>query len=93
MQLQLEQVGSRYGAPMGRPDWQLGELETDQRLTLQRVRLNSGGYDAGGAYWGIGKPLFLVCDESGHSHYFRAADRAAARATIRAAKPDARLYR
>lgn len=37
---------------------------------LQRVQLNSGGYDSGGAYWGIGAPLYCAFRQ-GDSHYFR----------------------
>lgn len=86
-------VSSRYGAPMGRhtgPDY----LETSAGpLHLQRVRLNSGGYDAGGAYWGLGAPLWFVQDQDGNSQFLRAGDRAAAKAKIREDWPDARFYR
>lgn len=86
-------VSSRYGAPMGRftgPDY----LETSAgRLHLMRVRLNSGGYDAGGAYWGHGEPLFYVEDQDGNSQYLRASSREAAKAEILADWPDARFYR
>lgn len=47
-------VNARYGAPMGRhtgPDY----LETGAGpLRLVRIPLDSGGYDRGGAYWGLG---------------------------------------
>jgi hypothetical protein len=86
-------VSSRYGAPMGRytgPNY----LETSAgRLYLRRIRLNSGGYDAGGAYWGIGAPLWYAEDQDGNSQFFRAASREAAKAEIVANWPDARFYR
>lgn len=86
-------VSSRYGAPMGRhtgPNYLATEAG---RIHLMRVRLNSGGYDAGGAYWGIGAPLWYVEDQDGNSQYLRARDRAAAKAAILANWPDARFYR
>ena len=30
------------------------------RISLQRIRLNSGGYDSNSRYWGIGPPLYNV---------------------------------
>lgn len=86
-------VPSRYGAPMGRhtgPDY----LETAAGpLSLQRIPINSGGYDRGGAYWGLGAPLWYVADQDGNSQFFRAASREAAKAKILADWPDARFYR
>lgn len=86
------EVSYRYGAPMGRhtgPNY----LETSQRLTLRRIPINYGGFDAGGAYWGCGLPLYWAADEDGHSQFFRAFDREAAKAKIREDWPDARFYR
>lgn len=85
-------VSSRYGAPMGRPS-RLG-LDTDAgRLYLRRVPLNGGGYDVGGAYWGIGAPLWVAMDQDGATHYLRAGSRAKAKAELLADMPDARFYR
>lgn len=74
----LPDVSSRYGAPMGRPDRPTAFDLTDskgnryaldfaapRRFHLSRVPLNGGGYDAGGAYWGIGAPLFWAFSDSG----------------------------
>lgn len=64
------------------------------KITLRRVRLNAGGYDSGGAYWGGGKPLYWATDESSSTGcYFRAADREAAKAHIRARLPNAEFHR
>jgi hypothetical protein len=39
---------------------------------LRRVTLDSGGYDQGGAYWGIGKPLYYFESACGNTTgYFR----------------------
>lgn len=86
-------VFARYGAPMGRhtgPDY----LEVDAgQITLQRVPINSGGYDRGGAYWGLGPPLWYAEDQNGNSQFFRARDRGSAKAKIRDKFPGARFFR
>lgn len=78
------------GAPMGRytgPDY------LDGKLYLRRVRLDSGGYDAGGAYWGIGAPLWETLDSDGNGRIFRAANREKAKQAILADFPDVTFYR
>lgn len=89
----LSNVSSRYGAPMGRPEHHATQ-DIEVRFTLQRVRLNSGGYDCGGAYWGLGKPLYWYAsgleDVDG---YLRAASREEAKAEIRHRYPKATFYR
>jgi hypothetical protein len=85
-------VRSRYGAPMGRhlgPDC----LDTSAPIYLRRVRINSGGYDAGGAYWGLGQPLWHAQDEDGNGKIFRSPSREAAKAHLVATYPGARFYR
>lgn len=76
-------VNSVYGAPMGRRSSPGGlALYGVSRTYLRRVRLNSGGYDRGGAYWGIGQPLWCLWGYSADGdlvcEYFRAPSRAAA---------------
>ena len=74
---------NQYGAQMGRhtgPDF----LDVDAgRIYLRRVKLDRGGYDQGGAYWGIGEPLWLAQDQDGNCRIFRAASRDKAKAEIR----------
>ncbi|WP_316206011.1 hypothetical protein [Bradyrhizobium sp. SZCCHNR3058] len=97
-------VSSKYGAPMGRSSDHLSGLiitDKDSPFTLQRVRLNSGGYDSGGAYWGHGQPLYWWsvtlredgCRDDDCSGFMRASDRDDAKAEIRALHPAARFYR
>lgn len=50
--LNLSNVSSKYGAPMGRAESLPEDRNQPILLHLTRVRLNSGGYDRGGAYWG-----------------------------------------
>lgn len=78
MAQQFESVNCRYGAPMGRSED--GYLETDLRrfVRLFRVRIDSGGYDDGGAYWGIGEPLWCAIDDDGNRQFTRATSRAKA---------------
>ena len=93
MQSFITPVSSKYGAPMGRhtgPDYLATEAG---RIYLRRVPLNSGGYDAGGAYWGCGAPLWEAQDQDGNGRIFRANNRDAAKADILADFPDATFYR
>ncbi len=92
---QPSKVHSRYGAPMGRDSTRDRDLpKAPCRLSVQRVRLNQGGYDHGGAYWGTGEPLFRVADVNGDVElYLRASDREAAKAAVRAKMPAARFWR
>lgn len=63
---------------------------------LRRVRLNSGGYDSSGAYWGHGAPLYQWerwgADIGLESGTLRATDRKAAKAAVRKLYPFARFY-
>lgn len=52
------------------------------RYTVERVRLNQGGYDRRGRYFGTGERLFVVTDEeTGKTMHVRASDAASARAS------------
>ena len=51
MSKQFPEVSSKYGAPLGRLTSLLGA--TPKGIRLFKVRLDSGGYDDGGAYWGL----------------------------------------
>lgn len=85
-------VSTRYGAPLGRAS--RSNLDTDAgRIYLQRVPLDSGGYDRGGAYWGIGAPLFCAMDQDGRTYFLRARSRDAAKTAALEIAPDARFYR
>lgn len=59
-----EPVAGRYGAPLGRPS--RGAVEQPgAKLHLARIRIDSGGYDRGGAYWGHGGWLWEAWDDAG----------------------------
>ena len=72
---QFEKVSSRYGSPMGRLDDVCLETRVKRSVRLFRVRIDSGGYDEGGAYWGLGEPLFCAIDGDGNRKFIRAASR------------------
>lgn len=93
------EVGNKYGAPMGRPTVDGGYtlLDNARPVSLRAVRVDSGGYDQGGAYWGIrprGTRLYYfeahVSDING---YIDATNREDAKTKIRALHPLARFYR
>lgn len=69
------------------------------KVSLMRVRLNSGGYDASGCYWGVDAPLYVARrdgEENGsmglHLH-LRASDREDAKAKVRRIDSSAEFYR
>lgn len=74
-----ERVASHRGAPMGRSTFTTGLYATpageSHTVTLYRVRLDSGGYDKGGAYWGV--PDNLYCAYSDGFQAFARAENAA----------------
>lgn len=69
----LHKVDTRRGAPMGRPNVgtepvivtrfngrNVRTCKCDQvKVYQRRVALYDGAYDRGGAYWGIGRPLYV----------------------------------
>lgn len=101
--MQLPNVSSRYGAPLGRRSFYPAFPDQVVKLHLQRVLLNSGGYDSGGAYWGL--PVYGRSEDSwGHlyrawssdgliSFYLRSWSRESARLAILKDYPGARILR
>jgi hypothetical protein len=93
-------VNSQYGAPMGRRQTGYGADPTT-KFNLVHIRLNNGGYDRGGAYWGIDKPLYYYHAYETHpnekevdiSDFIRAYDREDAKTIIRHNYPNARFFR
>lgn len=87
-----DRVSCRYGAPMGRgaDDLLAG------KVSVRRVRLDYAGYDSGGAYWGIGLPLYYAEGSEGGYVYLRALTRNAAKRDLVSGghfSPSARFYR
>ena len=91
----LPDVSDRYGAPTGRPNtYPCCSSDQERKFYLTRVRINRGGYDSGGAYWGLGAPLWWACSEDGKvEHFVRAKDRETAKRYLRETFPAARFFR
>lgn len=67
--------------------------DTTARLSVRRVRLNSGGYtSSSGQYFGLGAPLYHVTDEDDAVDFWiRASSRGSALAIVRDIYPRARF--
>lgn len=67
------------------------------RFTLRKVRINNGGYDDSGRYWGVGKPLYSYDPDDFTNEYdgghVRAYDREDAKTQVKAKYPSATFYR
>lgn len=69
---------------MGRPAVHEAPSDAALRFTLRRVRLNAGGYDRLGTYFGAGEPLYWYASEGGEvDAMLRADSRVGAKAQIR----------
>jgi len=79
------------GAALGRRT-EAGSADFGGKLALIRIKINRGGYDAQGTYFGTGEPLFNLSDEDGDiDRTFRAHDRKAALAMARGWYPRAKV--
>lgn len=64
------------------------------KVSLRKIRINQGGYDDGGAYWGIGSQLWNASnDDLSVNLWFRARTRDAAKDQVLVKFPAARFYR
>jgi hypothetical protein len=66
------------------------------KFWLVRVRLNNGGYDRRGQYYGVGRRVYLAqCDDvnEGDAWEFRADSREDAKAVVLRRYPAATFYR
>ena len=79
---QFDNANCATGSPMGRKEWR--DAPTVARsVRVFRVRIDSQGYDDGGAYWGTGKPLFCATDGQNYRMFARADSRLCAVAEFR----------
>ena len=67
---------------MGRPSGHPGNAQ-GAKMWLSKVRLDSGGYDSGGAYWGHGAQLWRATTPDGDDFFERASTREAAKVLLR----------
>lgn len=107
--IKLRKAYSERGADSGRPAFLPNDRSLVVKLRLVRMRLDSGGYDAGGAYWGIRTPPNKIywaesVEEFELGMYDRppvgtvemtvdATSRAEAKCKIRGLLPNAKFYR
>lgn len=94
--MKLPKAMSSRGADFGRVGKQ-GPAELAYKFHLELVRIDAGGYDSGGAYWGLGQPLFTAWDDVTAGNrvdlFLRSTDRETAKAKIRETYPAAKFYR
>lgn len=82
------------GAALGRPTVINVEQDTAPKVRVSRVRLDAGGYDPNGTYFGAGQPLFWVrTDEGDVDFVVRAHDRDSAKTKARNRIPNVRFFR
>lgn len=90
-------VSAKYGAPMGRGARGDGYTITENSRPVYLVRcpLDRGGYDRGGAYWGLGDPLYYYSaqPEGLIDGYVRGRTREAAKTAVRSIYCNARFFR
>ena len=104
--IKLAKAYSKYGADKGRPSFLPEDRAVAVKLRLVQLRLDSGGYDSGGAYWGLRQPgrrLYWAesLEEFALTRWLfgtiemtiDAGDRAEAKKKIRALLPNARFHR
>ena len=77
MKIELSKAYNKYGASMGRRSYSV-----NGKCHLQKIPLDSGGYDRGGAYWGLGEPLYCAQDSEGSRLFIRAKTRKEAKEKI-----------
>lgn len=84
------------GAALGRVTIRDAERSGEIKLHLRRVRLNDGGYDRLGTYFGHGAPLYWCGGEDAEGRevdfMLRASDRDDAKAQVLGQYPAARFY-
>ncbi len=82
----------KRGAAMGRGEI-TGDPDYDGKLVLRRIRLNSGGYDSNGTYFGFGQPLYWFASDDGTiDGMIRANSRTHAKQLVKDKYKDARFY-
>lgn len=85
MAKQFQPVNCSRGAPMGRHEFGQAQDCEPRTVRLFRVNLDSGGYDDGGAYWGLssrGESLFCATDGGDYRRFVRSQSRLSAVADL-----------
>jgi len=83
----------KRGAALGRPTIK-GDSSYSGPLALRRIRLDDGGYDPNGTYFGRGSPLYWYASDGGDiDGMLRARSRGLARAQVLELYPGAKVRR
>ena len=84
----------KRGAALGRPTVHDAPKSFAGHIRLRRVRLNDGGYDNNGTYFGHGGPLYWYASDDGEiDAMLRAGSREQARTEVLAVYPKAKVRR
>ncbi len=83
----------KRGAAMGRPSKHADDAEAPIKLVLRLIRLDSGGYDANGTYWGGGIIYWYADGDGKVDATLNARNRTDAKEKVRELYPNARFYR
>lgn len=84
----------KRGAALGRPTIHDVGADFAGKLYLRHIRLDSGGYDCNGTYFGCGRPLYWYADDEDKiDAMLRANNRADAKRQILETFPKASFYR
>ena len=93
MELILEHVTSKYGAPMGRPNVLPADPSAKVQLHLHLLNMVDGDYAEGGAFWGGGGDAMRVAYDETVRVFVRTKTRYEAKAAVLKLIPGARFYR
>ena len=85
------------GSAMGRMSSTPGPCAPNAKFSVSKMNLDSGGYDAGGAYWGHPNNLYRAYSSEGNGEeiqesFLRAKNRKEAKEQVREVFPGAKFY-
>lgn len=63
------------------------------KFYLRKHRLNNGGYDSSGFYWGAGPLFYYESTDGNHTGYIRGIDRAEAKTKLTEKFPTAEFFK
>ncbi len=86
--IKLSEAANQYGASSGRRSYPV-----TGKCQLQEMRIDSGGYDSGSAYWGTGNPMYVCQDTEGNQFFIRAKNREQAKEEIIYRNKNVKFYR
>ena len=96
MKKELPNVSCKYGAPMGRCNVIPDDIHTAGKLYLNKLKWVDGDYDQGGAYWGMGNPIYRAYGETETECieiFVRAIDRDDAKVQVKELIESAKFHR